>query len=69
MPGLTNENEKLSLALKFTIDIMPIGVVFSFMEPLPFLLLDSFEGGANISAAIKSGSTVPSKSIVTTDSC
>ena len=43
--------------------IMPyIGVVFSFVgslvRSLSFLFLDDFEGKANISIAIKSGSTV-----------
>ena len=43
--------------------ILYIGVVFSFMRSLSldryhFLFLDDFEGNANISVAIKSGSTV-----------
>ena len=35
-----------------------IGIVLSFMGSLPFLFVDDFEGSANISVAIKSGSTV-----------
>ena len=35
-----------------------IGVVFPFMESLSFMFLDDFEGNANISVAIESGSTV-----------
>ena len=34
------------------------GVFFPFMGSLSFLFLDDFEGNANISVSIKSGSTV-----------
>ena len=48
--------------MEFAIEILPtipyIGVVFPFMGSLSFLFLDDFEGNANISAAIESGSTV-----------
>ena len=41
-----------------------LGVVFPFMGLLSFLFVDDFEGNANISAAIKSSSTVHEKSPV-----
>ena len=47
---------------KFATEIIPIipykGVVFPFMGSLSGLFLDALEGNANISAAIKSSSTV-----------
>ena len=39
-------------------DCYYIGVVFSFNRPLSLDHCDDFEGNANISVAIKSGSTV-----------
>ena len=48
--------------LEFAVEIIPIipyiGIVFPFIGSLSLLFLDDFEGNANISVAIKSGSTV-----------
>ena len=56
---------QLGLSSDYTIEIMPIiayiGVVFPFVVYLllsTFWFLNEFEGNANVSVAIKSGSTV-----------
>ena len=59
-PKIAMKNWSLSLefTIKSSLIISYIGVVFSFMRSLSFLFLDDYEGDANISVRIKSGSTV-----------
>ena len=53
--------------MEITLIITFIGVVFSFMESLSFLFLSEFEANANISVAVKSGSTVAGCFVVAVD--